>query len=241
MTLQINIVPCLSDNYSYIIFDNSSGKVGVVDPSEFGKIDNYLEKKYKKLDFIINTHHHADHIGGNYKLKKKYNSKIVAYSGDSGRIKDIDVKVKNDDIFNFGNISFKIFNIPGHTSGHISLYSKDENVIFTGDTLFSFGCGRLLEGTYDEMFTSLKRIKSLPERTKIYFGHEYTKNNIEFCLSIEPDNIFLQERLKLVEKNLKNNICSTPTILADEIRGNLFLKANNATEFKKYRDLKDSF
>ena len=157
MSLKIDIVRCLSDNYAYIIYDTYSKNVGVVDPSEFDKINNFLEKKYNKLDFIINTHHHADHIGGNSELKKKFNSKIVAYSGDTYRINDVDIKVNNNEIFHFGKTKFKVLKIPGHTSGHISFYSSEEKVIFTGDTLFSFGCGRIFEGSYLEMFNSLKK------------------------------------------------------------------------------------
>ena len=241
MSLKIDIVRCLSDNYAYIIYDTYSKNVGVVDPSEFDKINTFLEKKYNKLDFIINTHHHADHIGGNSELKKKFNSKIVAYSGDTYRINDVDIKVNDNEIFHFGKTKFKVLKIPGHTSGHISFYSSEEKVIFTGDTLFSFGCGRIFEGSYLEMFNSLKKIKSLPKDTKIYFGHEYTVNNINFCLSFDQKNIFLKKKLEEIKSNLKNNIFSTPSILEDELKGNLFLKANNPAEFKKYRELKDSF
>ena len=241
MNLIIDIIPCLSDNYAYIIYDNSSKKVGVIDPSNFDEVNDVLKKKYNKLDYIMNTHHHMDHTGGNKELKKKYNAKIVAFSGDSNRIEEIDIKVNDNDNFNFGNIEFKIIKVPGHTSGHISFYSKNEKTIFTGDTLFSYGCGRVFEGTYLDMFNSLKKIKSLPQDTRIYFGHEYTKRNIEFCLSIEPNNVFLKDQLIQLKKKLKNNYFSSPTTLQEEIKGNVFLKANNLNEFKKYRDLKDSF
>ena len=145
-----------------------------VDPSEFEACDKVINK-YKKLDYILNTHHHADHVDGNILLKKKYNSKIIFFDGDQKRIPGIDILLKENQNYKIGNLLFKVIFIPGHTRGHIAFYFEKEKIIFTGDTLFSLGCGRVFEGTYIDMFNSLNKLKDLPPETKAYCGHEYTK------------------------------------------------------------------
>ena len=143
--LEVTIINCLSDNYSYLIKDKKTNLVGVIDPSEFNSVDIEISKTYKKLDFILNTHHHNDHIGGNIDLKKKYNSKVICSTYDEKKIPSLDIKKGDGDQFSFGETNFKIIHIPGHTLGHIAFYSEKANVIFTGDTLFSLGCGRILK------------------------------------------------------------------------------------------------
>ena len=253
--IEILIIKCLQDNYSYLLREKETNFVGVVDPSEFETVNLKIEKTYKKLDFIFNTHHHHDHIGGNKKLKKKYNSKIVASKIDDDRIPDIDIKLSEGELFKFGKTDFKTIFIPGHTRGHIAFYSKSEKIIFTGDTLFSLGCGRIFEGTYKQMFDSLNKIKSLPKDTKIYCGHEYTKKNLEFCMEYEGNNIFLLEKLKWVNSQLNEKKPTVPSRLEDELRCNIFLRcdnpqlknnlnmnnSSNEAVFKKLRDLKDQF
>ncbi len=253
--LKISIIKCLTDNYSYLIRDEKTNLVGVVDPSEFEVVDAEVNKTYKKLDFILNTHHHFDHVGGNQELKKKYNSKIVASKIDETRISDIDIKVKEGDSFKFGEIDFKIIFIPGHTKGHIAFYSELEKTVFTGDTLFSLGCGRIFEGTYKQMFESLNKIKNLPISTKIYCGHEYTKKNMEFCMKYENNNKFLPKKLLWINSQLDKKKPTVPTNLEEELKTNIFLRCgelslknalgmNNASDeeiFKKLRDLKDQF
>ena len=253
--LDITIIPCLQDNYSYIIQDSSTDIVGVVDPSEFNPIDNFIKKKFNKIDFILNTHHHFDHTGGNLKLKKKYNCKIIGSLRDEKKIPGIDVKLEHDDIFKFGNIKFKIILVPGHTNGHICFYSDKEKIIFTGDTLFSLGCGRVFEGTYSEMLQSLKKIKDLPKDTNIYCGHEYTKKNLDFCKKVEIDNNLLKEKKKWLDLRINKRIPTLPITLGEELDTNIFLRCDvvsvkkslgmeHSSEleiFKKLRDLKDSF
>ena len=173
--LNINILPCLKDNYSFVIHDTEANIVSVVDPSEFEPVDNFIEKKFKKIDYILNTHHHFDHTGGNLDLKKKYKSKIIGSKKDKKRIPGIDIELSNNENFKLGKLDFKIFFVPGHTSGHVCFYSESAKVVFTGDTLFSLGCGKVFEGTYLEMLDSLNLIKKLPIDTKIYCGHEYTQ------------------------------------------------------------------
>ena len=202
--MRIEIIPCLQDNYSYVIIDESNNYACVVDPSESTPIINYLENKNIKLKYILNTHHHYDHIGGNKDLKKKFGSTVVGFKEDSNRIPGIDIKLENNQIWKAENFVAKIIHIPGHTSGHICFHFFEEKIVFTGDTLFSLGCGRIFEGTYKEMFNSLKIIKSLPEETKIYCGHEYTLNNSKFCIKYDPENQNLKKKNRKREKKSYN-------------------------------------
>ena len=153
----ITPIPCLDDNYAYIICDNLSKSVGVVDPSEADPIINYLENKDLKLSYIFNTHHHFDHVGGNSLLKKKYGAKVIGYEGDKHRIPEIDLGLKDKEKF-----ILQILHIPGHTLGHICFFFEKEKIAFTGDTLFSLGCGRIFEGDHKQMLSSLNKIKKLP-------------------------------------------------------------------------------
>ena len=239
--MKVEIIPCLKDNYSYLIIDEDKQEACVVDPSEAKPIINYLSDKNINLKYILNTHHHYDHIGGNTELKKKFGSVVLGFNGDAKRIPEIDILLKDNEIWNSGNFKAKIFHIPGHTTGHICFYFFDENLLFTGDTLFSLGCGRIFEGTYEQMFNSLNKIKELPKNTEIYCGHEYTLQNGNFCLANDPDNLKLKEKIIKIKQRLKNNLPSIPTILADEIECNIFLKAKDLESFSKLRDLKDIF
>tara|TARA_B100000900_G_scaffold392959_1_gene388966 strand:+ start:526 stop:1287 length:762 start_codon:yes stop_codon:yes gene_type:complete len=253
--MNIEIIPCLNDNYSYLLEDDQTNTIAIIDPSEFGPCDKKINQKYKKLDFILNTHHHFDHVGGNTELKKKYGSKILGFKQDKNRIPAIDILLEDDQEFKIGNLNFKTIFIPGHTSGHIAFYFKKEMVIFTGDTLFSLGCGRVFEGTHQQMFSSLNKIKKLPEDTKIYCGHEYTKNNLEFCLKFDPNNDYLKDKKKFIEEMLRKKKPTIPSTIRDEIQTNIFLryddhdvkdtlnlkKASDLEIFTKLRDLKDIF
>ena len=252
--MKIEIISCLSDNYSYLIHDEVSNTVAIIDPSEFKTCDKII-KKYNKLDFILNTHHHADHVNGNLELKKKYNSKILGFSQDKRRIPGIDILLEENQKQKIGNLEFEVIFIPGHTKGHIAFFFSKEKIAFTGDTLFSLGCGRVFEGTHEEMFLSLNKIKNLPPDTKIYCGHEYTKSNLNFCLAYDPQNTFLKEKAIDIQKKLNSNLPTIPTILGQEIKTNIFLRCNDpeiklaldlkdsseVEVFSKLRDLKDSF
>ena len=186
--MKVKIIPCLKDNYSYLIIDDKNNKSCIIDPSEATPIIEYLEKNNIKLDFILNTHHHYDHVGGNKELKERYGAKVVGYIDDKKRIPEIDITVKNNQIWKEKKFEAKVVHIPGHTSGHICFYFFNEKNIFTGDTLFSLGCGRIFEGTYSQMFKSLNFFKKLPLDTNIYCGHEYTLKNSDFCLKYDPEN-----------------------------------------------------
>ena len=250
----IEIIPCLNDNYSYLIIENETNTVSIVDPSEFQACDKVIQK-YKKLDFILNTHHHTDHVNGNLKLKEKYNSKILGYYLDKDRIPGIDIFLKENQIQQIGKLKFKVIFIPGHTKGHVAFYFKKEKIVFTGDTLFSLGCGRIFEGTHKEMFDSLKKLRNLPPETKVYCGHEYTKTNLDFCLKFDTKNILLKSKKLDVLSKLSKNQPTIPTTIKDEIKTNIFLRCSdldlkqalNAKDysdeefFTKLRDLKDTF
>tara|TARA_B100001175_G_scaffold291628_1_gene276886 strand:- start:344 stop:1063 length:720 start_codon:yes stop_codon:yes gene_type:complete len=239
--MRVEIISCLQDNYSYLIVDDKNNIACVVDPSEAKPIIEFVEKNKINLKYILNTHHHYDHIGGNKELKELYNVKVVGYKNDAHRIPEIDILVEDNQIWKALNFEAKVFHIPGHTSGHICFYFFNENFIFTGDTLFSLGCGRIFEGTYQEMFGSLNKIKNLPENTNIYCGHEYTLQNSKFCIKHDPNNISLKNKIVEIKKKIKKNIPTVPSILKDEIDCNIFLKAKDLDTFSKLRDLKDNF
>ncbi len=252
--MKIKIIPCLSDNYSYLIFEKETNTVSIIDPSDFDTCDKII-KKYNKLDFILNTHHHSDHVNGNLKLKEKYNSKILGFGLDKDRIPGIDILLKENQVFKIGNLEFKVIFLPGHTKGHIAFYFKDEKTVFTGDTLFSLGCGRVFEGTHKDMFSSLNKLKNLPAKTKIFCGHEYTKSNLDFCLKLDSNNHLLKEKSISVNSKINNKKPTIPTTIEDEIKTNIFFRCNDAglkqalnlrdssdeEIFTKLRDLKDAF
>tara|TARA_B100001287_G_scaffold66582_1_gene54401 strand:+ start:138 stop:854 length:717 start_codon:yes stop_codon:yes gene_type:complete len=238
--VKVEIIKCLQDNYSYLIID-ADNNACVVDPSESIPIINFIEKNNIKLKFILNTHHHYDHIGGNLELKKKYGLKIIGYYEDKNRIDGIDIFLKNNEIWTSGNFLAKIIHVPGHTSGHICFHFCNDQIIFTGDTLFSLGCGRIFEGTYEEMYNSLSILKKLPHNTKIYCGHEYTYNNSLFCLEYDKKNNILKKKIVDIKNKLKKNIPTVPTTIKDELACNIFLRAKTLEEFSKLRDLKDNF
>ena len=253
--MKIEIIPCLNDNYSYLIHDEISNTVAIVDPSEFIPCNTIISKNYKKLDFILNTHHHYDHVGGNEELKKKYNSKVLGFENDKNRIPQIDTVLKDNQEFKIGTLNFTTIFIPGHTRGHVAFYFKKERVVFSGDTLFSLGCGRVFEGTYKQMFQSLNKLKNLPGETKVYCGHEYTFKNLEFCLKFNPNNDFLKKKKDDIKLSLKNKKPTIPSTIIDEIKANIFFRVNdpdvkkainleNSPDieiFTKLRDLKDNF
>ena len=239
--MKIEIIKCLRDNYSYLIIDEENQTACVIDPSESIPIINYLDNSKINLKFILNTHHHYDHVGGNLELKKKYNSKVVGFIGDKNRIPEIDISLEDNQIWKQDNFEAKIYHVPGHTSGHIAFHFFKEKKIFTGDTLFSLGCGRIFEGTYEQMYNSLKKIKSLPKDTEIYCGHEYTLQNSNFCIANDSGNLKLKNKILEINKKLKNALPTIPSTLADELECNIFLKAKDLESFSKLRDLKDNF
>lgn len=230
--LHITIIPILSNNYAYLI--QSGDVVGIVDPGESKPIIDYLDDHKLRLDWVINTHHHDDHTGGNRALIDKYNARLAAPAecGD-----DIDVILKDNEKFDFGDSSFNIILAKGHTAGHIMLYDQQSKVLFSGDTLFAMGCGRVFEGTHNEMFAAMKKIKHLPLDTQIYCGHEYTLSNAQFASYLMPHNNLISDRIEKV----KIQKCTVPTSLDIEMKTNPFLIADTIEDFIKYRVAKDKF
>jgi len=239
--MKIEIIKCLQDNYAYLVVDETNDLSIVIDPSESKPIIDYVEKNKLNLKFILNTHHHFDHVGGNKELKKKYNLQVIGYEGDKNRIPEIDITLSDKEIWRKNNFEAKIYHIPGHTSGHICYHFFKQNILFTGDTLFSLGCGRIFEGTYEQMFTSLQLIKSFPLHTKIYCGHEYTLKNSDFCINYDKENSALRDKIKLIKKKIDNGLPSIPSTIKEELECNIFLKSKDLRSFSKLRDLKDKF
>ena len=227
--LEIKTIPCLNDNYAYLLIDNSKKEAIVVDPGEAFSINQFLQEKDINLKAIWNTHHHFDHTGGNVELCKNFSHVDVCASKLSrGKIPQQNVFLTENDVLEFCGTSFRIIDCPGHTLDGISFVSQKE--IFTGDTLFSAGCGRIFEGTYSQMFSSIQKIVSLNDSIKIYYGHDYTEKNLNFAQSVEKNNQIIQQKL---EGYRQGNIIFPPTTLQQEKMINPFLR----TESKDIRKI----
>ncbi|KAE8694887.1 putative hydroxyacylglutathione hydrolase 2, chloroplast [Hibiscus syriacus] len=227
-SLQIELVPCLGDNYAYLLHDVDTGTVGVVDPSEAEPVIDALSRKDWNLTYILNTHHHHDHTGGNTELKARYGAKVIGSGIDKDRIPGIDILLNDGEKWMFAGHEVKIMETPGHTRGHISFYFPGSRAIFTGDTLFSLSCGKLLEGTPEQMLSSLQRIMLLPDDTNIYGGNEFTMSNLKFALSIEPKNDALQAYATHVAHLRNKGLPTIPSTLKMEKACNPFLRTSNA-------------
>lgn len=238
--MDVIIIPILKDNYAYLLL-SGNGETAVVDPGEAAPVIAELEKRGLELDYILSTHHHADHIGGNTDLMNRYNkAKLVGPAAEQDRIDNMDIQVHDGDILSFGAEDFKTIATPGHTRGAVCYYFPRSQIVFTGDTLFSLSCGRLFEGTPEEMWNSLQKLAALPDETKMYCGHEYTLSNAEFCLKIEPENIELKKRLEHVRGLREKNLPSLPSTIGLEKKANAFLRAGSAENFAHIRKLKDA-
>ncbi len=225
--LEIIQLAVLNDNYIYIVYDPKSKQTAVIDPAIAEPVIDVLNKKGWSLDFIFNTHHHSDHVGANLELKEHFACKIYASRKDRSRIPGVDILLADGDEVSVGNYTAKVMAVPGHTLGHIAYYFSENKALFCGDTLFSMGCGRLFEGTAEQMWHSLQQIKELPKQTKIYCAHEYTQANGKFALSIDPDNKQLQQKIAQVYELRLANKATIPSILEEELETNPFLRADN--------------
>ncbi|KAK0608495.1 hypothetical protein LWI29_031581 [Acer saccharum] len=226
-SLQIELVPCLRDNYAYLLHDVDTGTVGVVDPSESVPIIDALSRKNRNLTYILNTHHHHDHTGGNLELKARYGAKVIGSGMDRDRIPGIDISLNDGDKWMFAGHEVHVIETPGHTRGHISFHFPGSGAIFTGDTLFSLSCGKLFEGSPEQMHSSLEKIMSLPDDTSIYCGHEYTLSNSKFALSIEPKNETLKSYAAHVAQLRSKGLPTIPTTLKMEKLCNPFLRTSS--------------
>jgi len=227
--LEIQLIPCLKDNYAYAIQDQSSGKTAIIDPSEPSPVMQFLEQKKWRLDYIINTHHHWDHTGGNIAIKEQTKCKIVGPKSDEHRIPGIDITCSDGEPFMLGNSKSIAMHIPGHTLGHTAFWFPDSKALFCGDTLFTLGCGFLFEGTPKQMWTSLNRLRELPGSTRVFCGHEYTIENAEFALHIDPKNKALQKYVKRANELRNKNEPTVPSLMKDELAANPFLRVDNSS------------
>ncbi|MBI1273475.1 MAG: hydroxyacylglutathione hydrolase [Alphaproteobacteria bacterium] len=227
MAFITEILPAFADNYIYLVGDTELGLAMVVDPGDPDVVRKALKKNDWHLTLILNTHHHNDHIGGNIKLKREYGAAIIAPDKERARIKDMDRGVVQGDSVTFSDIKAKVIETPGHTSGGIAFYFAGLNALFCGDTLFSLGCGRLFEGSPNEMWQSLCKLRELPDETQVYCGHEYTEANARFALMLDEDNPDLKARISDVRKKRQQGHATLPVSLATEKKTNPFLRADN--------------
>jgi hydroxyacylglutathione hydrolase len=225
--LTILQLPVLNDNYIYLLHDPVSGDTAVVDPAIAQPVLDVLAKKNWRLSTILNTHHHSDHVGGNLELKQKTGCTIIAPQSDQNRIPGIDRGVSEGDVIMLGDHSANVISTPGHTSGHVVYYFADDNTLFCGDTLFVMGCGRLFEGTAEQMWLSLRKLKALPAVTRVYCAHEYSQANGRFALTVEPDNSQLQQRMTVINKLRKQNLPTVPSTIEQELATNPFFREDS--------------
>jgi len=251
--LEIELVPCLKDNYAYLVHDRDAGLTAIVDPSEPEPVRKALSARGWKLTHILNTHHHFDHTGGNIPLKEAFGATIVGPEKDRDRIPGIDTGVDERSGWTFGARSVGVLEIPAHTRAHIAFIVDD--AAFTGDTLFAMGCGRLFEGTPAMMWSSLSKLMRLPDATRVFCGHEYTLNNGRFALTLEPENTDLISRMRQVEAARAKNAPTIPSTIGLEKKTNPFLRpdspdirrslglrdAGDVDVFAEMRRRKDSF
>ena len=224
--MRIITIPILSDNYSYLIIEKDNKSCSLIDPASPEEIIPFIEKEKLNLKNILNTHYHSDHTGGNLELKEKFKCKIYGPDKEKDRIPGIDITLRENDNLKINNLNLKVFETPGHTAGHIIYWFENEKVVFTGDTLFVLGCGKLFEGTPEVMWNSLLKIRTLPKETKIYCGHEYSKNNADFALSLEKNNNELIKRANEINRLINKNSFTVPTTVKREIETNPFLRAD---------------
>jgi hydroxyacylglutathione hydrolase len=225
--LVIRQIPVLRDNYVYLLRDEASGATGVVDPSVAEPVLAVLAETGWRLTHILNTHHHPDHTGGNLEIKRATGAIVVGPRADRDRIPGIDVAVADGERYALGTEAAEVFDVPGHTRGHIAYWFKDSHALFCGDTLFLMGCGRLFEGTPEQMWRSLSKLRRLPGETRVYCGHEYTQANARFALTVEPQNAALVARARRVDALRAEGQSTVPGTMADELATNPFLRADH--------------
>ena len=240
MPVTVQPVPLLSDNYAWLLRDSETGAVAIADPSEARGVVQALGPS-GRLDLIFLTHHHADHIDGAGDLRERYGARVVGAAADSHRLPKLDIAVAEGDEVRFGGTAAVVIATPGHTLGHIAYFFPKGSVLLCGDTLFSVGCGRLFEGTAEEMFASLKKLAALPDETLVACGHEYTESNVRFALTVEPENLALHARALEVKQLRSAGRPTVPVLLAQERATNPFLRAATAQRLGEIRAAKDNF
>lgn len=224
MSLEVHLFPCLQDNYGLLAHDAVTGRTAVIDTPQASAIDAALAERGWTLTDIWNTHHHADHVGGNEALKARWGATVTGFGPDADRIPGLDVSVVEGDTVTLGELTATVIEVPGHTRGHIAYHIAAARTLFIGDTLFALGCGRLFEGTPEQMLNSLRKLLPLPDDTIIYCAHEYTEANARFALTVEPDNAELQERWTEIQTLRAAGKPTVPTTLGREKATNPFLR-----------------
>lgn len=241
MSLHIEAVPCLSDNYAWILRDEATGDIAVCDPGEAAPVAAWLDRAGGRLAMILLTHHHGDHVDGVAALRASYGGKVVGAAADQHRLPPLDLVVRPGETVRLGASAAVVIDTPGHTVGHIAYHFAAGDVLLCGDTLFSLGCGRLLEGTAAQMFGSLQALAALPGSALVCCGHEYTESNARFAVTVEPDNAALRARAEQVRTLRAAGQRTVPTTLAEELASNPFLRASDAARLGAIRAAKDSF
>jgi len=225
MPLEIITIPCLADNYAFLLHDPDSGMTALVDAPEAAPIKAELDRRGWGLDLVLLTHHHWDHIDALDELRQIYKPSVVGAEADAHRLPPLDEAVKEGSVFSFSDEEVQIFDVPGHTVGHIAFYLPESRAVFTADSLMALGCGRLFEGSPAQMWHSLNKLAALPANTMVYSGHEYTQSNADFALTIEPDNPALQVRVADIAKARATGESTVPSLLSLELATNPFLRA----------------
>jgi hydroxyacylglutathione hydrolase len=239
--MEIVRVPALSDNYIWLVHEPRSGETAVVDPAEAAPALAAAQARGWRITQIWNTHWHPDHTGGNAAIKAAAGALVTGPAAEAGRIPTLDRQVREGDRLSLGGIEAEVLEVPAHTAGHIAYHLPTENVVFVGDTLFAMGCGRLFEGTAEQMHANLSRLAALPPETRVYCAHEYTLSNARFAVTVEPDNDALARRLAEVEAARAAGEATVPTTIALERATNPFVRARNVEEFAERRRGKDNF
>lgn len=241
MTLSVTAIPLFKDNYAWLLRDSATGATAVVDPADAGPIEAAIMAAGGRLDLILLTHHHADHVGGTDEIRARFGCPVVGAAADAHRLPKLDRAVKEGDTVAIGNSVGQVIDTPGHTIGHISFYYPDGPALLCGDTLFSLGCGRLLEGNAADMFASLRKFAALPADTLVYCGHEYTESNARFAITVEPENAALKQRMTEIQTLRAAGRSTVPSLLGEELAANPFMRALDAASLGKIRLAKDSF
>jgi hydroxyacylglutathione hydrolase len=227
MAAEIRLFNCLTDNFGALIHDPATKATASIDAPEAGPIVKALEREGWQLTDILITHHHHDHVGGVAALKQQYGCRVVAPHDKASKIANVDLRAGHGDVVNVGGLSGRVLETPGHTLDHITYVFGAEKTVFAADTLFSIGCGRVIEGTHPMMWDSLLKLRALPDDFRLYCGHEYTAANVKFALSIEPDNAALRARAEEVARLRAANKPTVPTLMGEEKKANVFLRADD--------------